>query len=484
MVHADADKQKNNDDDDDDDNVVAYIYPAHRHVSAYHFALTFDADYCLIGRDLGSTYGITVIYDNMERGRIIVKVSKFLQFRLVVPRHDIGSKSYRDKLLDFDRVGPLSRVDTTAPSGARTPASGPGKPVTVSKKLGAGAVPFPSTKASSFGISREGDTLKTICGTYVYLAPEVYEAKCFERRQRRPTYTALVDVWSLGVVLARLLCGLPKQEEKEENMGVEWCRSIREKVKGALRQGGRRRRQELLSFVLKSMLCLDPDDRKTAAECHKEALLLLLLDDDDGARESHPGEVDNHHHSDGLDTDTEASTILGGEADGSLWSSLSRYIVATYELGRRDGRSCNAPSPKTAAPRMSASYGTLNIQNLTGWDDVSEAARRLEKRVKTRDGYEGKYQAAKAAVEQQQSRVDWVLSEIEEIEAEQKAAASESGGSTSGSTSGSSRKRRHTLGSPEQTKATWHPQRNSTTAFSRLGKRRRTKKVEEMEEMD
>lgn len=139
-------------------------------VSAYHFALTFDADYHLIVQDLGSTCGTTVRYDDMERGRwrgydwivggcdflqkvnsIVVKVSQFLQFRLVVPRHDVGSKSYRDKVdrfragttdaeqvLDLGRVGPLSRVDTTAPSGARTPASGPGKPVTVYKELGAG----------------------------------------------------------------------------------------------------------------------------------------------------------------------------------------------------------------------------------------------------------------------------------------------------------------------------------------------------------
>ncbi|KAK4108019.1 hypothetical protein N656DRAFT_449837 [Canariomyces notabilis] len=53
-------------------------------VSAYHFALTFDANYRLIIRDLGSTYGTSVIYDDMERGRWrsfdwIVGGSDFLQ---------------------------------------------------------------------------------------------------------------------------------------------------------------------------------------------------------------------------------------------------------------------------------------------------------------------------------------------------------------------------------------------------------------------
>lgn len=62
----------------------------------------------------------------------------------------------------------------------------------------------------------------------------------------------------------------------------------------------------------------------------------------------------------------------------------------------------------------------------------AEAARRLEKRVKIRDGDEEKYQAAKAAAKQQQSRVGWVLSEMEKIEVEQDAASGESSGSKSG----------------------------------------------------
>lgn len=203
-------------------------------------------------------------------------------------------------------------------------------------------------KFADFGISREGDTLKTFCGTYAYLAPEVYEGKSTTRR-RRPTYTALVDVWSLGVVLARLLCGLPKQEEIDENMGVEWCESIRERVERALRQSHRQgRRQGLLSFVLESMLRLDPDDRETAAGCHKEALRLLFDSNTDPESDNDRGEADGHHQH--QQSDTEASTILAGKADGSL-SSLSRYIIHTDELlGRRRDRSCRAPSPETVVP--------------------------------------------------------------------------------------------------------------------------------------
>lgn len=112
-------------------------------------------------------------------------------------------------------------------------------------------------------------------------------------------------------------------------------------------------------------------------------------------------------------------------------------------------------------------YLAFEAESLHG---LAEAARRLEKRAKTHDGYNGKYQAAKAAAEQQQSRVGWVLSEIEKIKAEQKATVGESGGSTSGS----SRKRKHTD----------DINRSEDVLEPRLGKRRRTKKGEETVKMD
>lgn len=140
-------------------------------VGFFHFALTFDDNYCLVVRDLGSKYGTTVIYGRSERGRwssfdwivsgsdflkevdpIIVKVSQFLQFRLVIPRHNVQSKAYRDKvdrfragtadsehLLDLGHVGLLSRVRTEAPSGVQTPSLRPAKDVTVRKKVGEGS---------------------------------------------------------------------------------------------------------------------------------------------------------------------------------------------------------------------------------------------------------------------------------------------------------------------------------------------------------
>ena len=283
-------------------------------------------------------------------------------------------------------------------------------------------------KFADFGISREGDTLKTICGTYVYLAPEVYKAASIGKRGlslSTPLYTALVDIWSLGVVIARLLCGLPKLE-KDQVMGVDWCDSIREKVKFALQQGlagaggrrRRRRRQDLLSFVLESMLCIEPGVRRTALECYKETLLFL---DDDDVPESHPGGAGNHHHSNGVDADdSEASTILAGKKGGgsslSSLSSMSRYI-SDDELGGRRPRlqesSCDAPSPETAVaavPLYDSSFGedasssALTAVLITARDDSVEQQHQQQEEEEGWESEEGSESLVRAPCEESLDR--------------------------------------------------------------------------------
>ena len=209
-------------------------------------------------------------------------------------------------------------------------------------------------KFADFGVSREGDTLKTICGTALYLAPEVYEANLIQLEQRR-RYTALVDVWSLGVVVAQLQCGLPTYK-KNQSIGVTWCKSVRQRVETTLGFG----EDDILSFVLESMLCLRPDARKTAADCHMEALCLLR---------SSSSEVSGGHCSDSFKN--EASTIRPWEArktdsentetgngDPNIRSSsLSKYII------RDPGRaacSCNAPSSEAPTVRVGQLISQLN----------------------------------------------------------------------------------------------------------------------------
>lgn len=133
--------------------------------SNIHFSITFNDDYYLIVRDMESLSGTEVIYDTQGCGRlsdfdwivggsdfldkvdnITIKVTKSLQFRLVVPRHDTSSESYRAKvdrfragtadaeqLNDLDLVG-LDRIKTMAPQSPPAPVDA----VTIKKSLGSG----------------------------------------------------------------------------------------------------------------------------------------------------------------------------------------------------------------------------------------------------------------------------------------------------------------------------------------------------------
>ncbi|KAL8407632.1 hypothetical protein RB594_006456 [Gaeumannomyces avenae] len=194
-------------------------------------------------------------------------------------------------------------------------------------------------KLADFGLSHEGDERGSFLGTDLYLAREVHEA----RNSKKKRYTALVDIWSLGVVLVELLCKLPKQESS----GVHWCRRIREWARETQNhlQG---RRKDLLSFVLDWMLCLDSDDRKTAKKCHEEAL--RLWPDSNIAPESGSdrGEVDDHRRRNHQQSDAGAPTTLAGEADGNTWSP-SGYIEHPNELLGEESRSRRAPPSETAA---------------------------------------------------------------------------------------------------------------------------------------
>eukprot|EP01101_Sappina_pedata_P009091 TRINITY_DN5195_c0_g1_i1.p1 TRINITY_DN5195_c0_g1~~TRINITY_DN5195_c0_g1_i1.p1 ORF type:complete len:425 (-),score=193.74 TRINITY_DN5195_c0_g1_i1:216-1460(-) len=55
-------------------------------------------------------------------------------------------------------------------------------------------------KIADFGLSKEGDTLQTSCGSPGYVAPEILLGE---------EYDNSVDVWSVGVIAYVLLCGYP-----------------------------------------------------------------------------------------------------------------------------------------------------------------------------------------------------------------------------------------------------------------------------------
>jgi len=77
------------------------------------------------------------------------------------------------------------------------------------------AAPDSPIKIADFGLAKlyqpteEGDSLKTLCGTPGYVAPEVLK--------NRNGYTPQCDMWSVGVILYILLCGYPPFQHEQQN---------------------------------------------------------------------------------------------------------------------------------------------------------------------------------------------------------------------------------------------------------------------------
>lgn len=142
-------------------------------------------------------------------------------------------------------------------------------------------------KFADFGLSKAADTLKTLCGTLQWAAPEIYLKAADPVGAANSTYSVAIDIWSLGVVVASLECGgLPKYKQKLKTDAVAWIREVQSHVIEKYdEQGG-----DLLWLLIDSLLIEDPDERSSADYIHIEAQKLLrsmanqnLNDEDEGA---------------------------------------------------------------------------------------------------------------------------------------------------------------------------------------------------------
>ena len=139
-------------------------------------------------------------------------------------------------------------------------------------------------KFGDFGLSKAADILQTCCGTARFAAPEIYLKMADAKGAADNTYSVAVDIWSLGVVVASLVCGgLPVYKDEWTSDAFAWIHAIQKHVMEMYNmQGG-----ELLWLLVDSMLIEDPDERSSADYVHDEALKILLSmasdeSDDDG----------------------------------------------------------------------------------------------------------------------------------------------------------------------------------------------------------
>ena len=126
-------------------------------------------------------------------------------------------------------------------------------------------------KFADFGLSKAADVLKTCCGTLLWAAPEIYLKVADPVGAAENTYGVSVDIWSLGVVIASLACGLPKYEEEWRTKAMDWIHAVQTRVNDYyVEHGG-----ELLCLLLDGMLVEDPDERSSADYVTVEALKIL-----------------------------------------------------------------------------------------------------------------------------------------------------------------------------------------------------------------
>lgn len=112
-------------------------------------------------------------------------------------------------------------------------------------------------KLADFGLAKNDSSFKTFCGSNEYAAPEIWG---------RHHYIAMVDIWSLGVVVLEYAYGLP--QPTRERKGKPWCRDI---VKAA--ENGEDG-DTLTDLISTKMLRMNYQDRRSASDCLGEVYRL------------------------------------------------------------------------------------------------------------------------------------------------------------------------------------------------------------------
>ncbi|KAL8678787.1 MAG: hypothetical protein Q9186_004897 [Xanthomendoza sp. 1 TL-2023] len=176
-------------------------------------------------------------------------------------------------------------------------------------------------KFADFGLSKAADILKTCCGTLLWAAPEIYLKIADPVGAAEDTYGVSVDIWSLGVVIASLACGLPVYEEEWKTKAVDWIHAVQTRVNAHyVKHGG-----ELLYLLMDGMLIEDPNERSSADYITVKALKILQSidndSDDEGSATPKPSILGAQSvvESESLDENRKSDNVTGTDEG---WESL------------------------------------------------------------------------------------------------------------------------------------------------------------------
>jgi serine/threonine protein kinase len=212
-----------------------------------------------------------------------------------------------------------------------------------------------NVKFGDFGLSRDTRDPRTICGTWTYLAPEMWnEADRRHANSRARSYTPAVDIWSLGVTVCECVYGLPEGKAK----GVDWCQVIVKRLARDYHYA-----DQLQQFLCDEMLIITPSLRGSAESCYNQALLLGDAPEDH-CQTPTPASIQYN-----LASQCHATDEYGGDQqtvllqDAAIWpgDSQEQDSVDSAEI-RRHQRS-DAPPPSSQMFGNAASQ----ITNYDSW---------------------------------------------------------------------------------------------------------------------
>jgi serine/threonine protein kinase len=209
-------------------------------------------------------------------------------------------------------------------------------------------------KFGDFGLAKDDDNLSTLCGTATYLAPEVYENMYAKGSgfKERLSYTAAVDVWSLGVMVYGFLCPFPQWEAAYESGGTKWA----QRLMSVFNKDYQARPDEFRCFLLTTMVVMSPQERWPAVDCHETAQDLSTPGTERGATPS-MASLDGEEQAT-IRCGAEGTTGQAEEAQTVLWQPLAADEAAMLPGAHQFHRS-GAPAPRSvAAPNLAATRHT------------------------------------------------------------------------------------------------------------------------------
>ncbi|KAL9028236.1 MAG: hypothetical protein Q9196_003370 [Gyalolechia fulgens] len=167
-----------------------------------------------------------------------------------------------------------------------------------------------SVKLADFGLANDKPELETLCGTQLYTAPEVYLGS---------KYTALIDLWSLGVIVFQYVYGLPQAnkqkrgQDKRSTMkewGLTWCRRV-------VYEANDWDSDALIDLLTTSMLQIEPEERLSADACLAKGYDLGLFHD--------------HSRDSGSATPTQQTALPGKSSDDDGTITIRLDALSAYE---------------------------------------------------------------------------------------------------------------------------------------------------------